>query len=117
MRTKIPLPLLLAAALLAGACGRVRDGADGAGTATDAADSSGLDGVSTQQLEQSAKPLSPEQARAMGIDSARSFPGSAEEVSDSGEPGVPETGLDSVGAKVPSPTPRDSAAGVATRRP
>lgn len=109
-------PLLLTLVVGAVSAGCNRTGARGeGGLVADTAASSPLNGIPERQLKQRAEPLSPEQAKAMGIDSANTFPGSAVEASEPGEPGVPRiapvpdsarasaTARDSVPAAAPAP--------------
>lgn len=72
MKSSVPRVVLLLAlpcVLLAGACSRDEAGgarAAGAGE-TDTTNQRALDGLSTEQVQEQARPLSPEQAEALGI--------------------------------------------------
>lgn len=99
--TKVPVALALAGVLALPACGR-----GGGGERTAAADSAAvdttnndpLDGLSGQQIEQQARPISPDSAAKMGLDTTANL---EEETSD-----VPPSPADDTAKKTPGDTAR-----------
>jgi hypothetical protein len=110
LRATAALAVLLAAAGCKATGGKDAN-ADSA--ATDTAGSAAVGGLTDAQIQQEAKPVTPEEARAMGIADSATLPGSENEVSDStGSPAAT-----SAPGTPAAAAPADSAHAAATAAP
>ncbi|MDB4951004.1 MAG: hypothetical protein JWM27_3653 [Gemmatimonadetes bacterium] len=84
-RSALPLLSSVAAALVLAAACKPSGGSEGPGStaAADTAGGPGVSGMSSEQLKEQAKAVSPEEARQMGIPDSSVVAGSTNEVSDS----------------------------------
>ena len=115
----VRLTALSAALVLAMGCKATGAGNTSGEAADDTTGAAATGGMSEAQLREQAKPVSPDEARQMGIPDSSTLPGSANEVSDSdaAPAATPGNGPGATADSIGRPAPVVPAPGTAPARP